>query len=193
MNNQWYEIVDADRPLTQGDIIANCPIVTWEAGNLALKGSLEAEVLSNAIISIIADVVVMTQACDLEQNKVPNVILCSHISLSEYKKDWEAEMKNRTQNPTDKAWKAQCDGICDGFIWNFSMINECKLGKQNIETRIVDFREVFNLPRQFLESLLQQRNVPRFRLLPPYREHLSQAFARFFMRVGLPVSIAKKW
>jgi hypothetical protein len=23
------------------------------------------------------------------------------------------------------------------------------------------------------------------RLLPPYREHLSQAFARFFMRVGL--------
>jgi hypothetical protein len=26
-------------------------------------------------------------------------------------------------------------------------------------------------------------------LLPPYREHLSQAFARFFMRVGLPVDI----
>jgi hypothetical protein len=29
----------------------------------------------------------------------------------------------------------------------------------------------------------------RLRLLPPYREHLSQAFARFFMRVGLPVDI----
>ena len=27
------------------------------------------------------------------------------------------------------------------------------------------------------------------RLLPPYGEHLSQAFARFFMRVGLPVDI----
>jgi hypothetical protein len=26
-------------------------------------------------------------------------------------------------------------------------------------------------------------------LLPPYREHLSQAFARFFMRVGLPVEV----
>ena len=29
----------------------------------------------------------------------------------------------------------------------------------------------------------------RIRLLPPYRELLSQAFARFFMRVGLPVDI----
>jgi hypothetical protein len=27
------------------------------------------------------------------------------------------------------------------------------------------------------------------RLCPPYREHLAQAFARFFMRVGLPIPI----
>ena len=26
--------------------------------------------------------------------------------------------------------------------------------------------------------------------MPPHREHLSQAFARFFMRVGLPIDIA---
>jgi hypothetical protein len=25
--------------------------------------------------------------------------------------------------------------------------------------------------------------------MPPYREHLSQAFARYFMRVGLPSDI----
>ncbi len=45
----------------------------------------------------------------------------------------------------------------------------------------------------FLESLLKQRGQPRLRLLPPYREHLSQAFARFFMRVGLPVQVAQAW
>jgi Arc/MetJ-type ribon-helix-helix transcriptional regulator len=28
---------------------------------------------------------------------------------------------------------------------------------------------------------------------PPYREHLSQSFARFFMRVGLHTPIAKAW
>ena len=32
----------------------------------------------------------------------------------------------------------------------------------------------------------------RIRVLPPYREHLSQAFARFFMRVGLPQDIKIK-
>ena len=54
-------------------------------------------------------------------------------------------------------------------------------------------REVFTLPRQVLETLLVARNRDRPQLLPPYREHLSQAFARFFMRVGLPAPITKVW
>jgi hypothetical protein len=56
------------------------------------------------------------------------------------------------------------------------------------EIRVVDFRRVSALPLTFLRTrvLTQQR---RLRLLPPYREQLSQAFARFFMRVGLPVDI----
>jgi hypothetical protein len=29
----------------------------------------------------------------------------------------------------------------------------------------------------------------RWRLQSPFREHFSQAFARFFMRVGLPAAI----
>jgi len=40
---------------------------------------------------------------------------------------------------------------------------------------------------------LAQRGEPRLRLRPPYREHLSQAFARFFMRVGLPTDIKRTW
>jgi hypothetical protein len=41
---------------------------------------------------------------------------------------------------------------------------------------------------------MRQRAVragDRLRLLPPYREHLSQAFARYFMRVGLPQDIPR--
>jgi hypothetical protein len=58
---------------------------------------------------------------------------------------------------------------------------------------VVDFLELYTLPRGLLEALLRSRGVPRVRLLPPYREHLSQAFARFFMRVGLPQPIDKTW
>ena len=59
--------------------------------------------------------------------------------------------------------------------------------------RVVDFHEVFTLPRPVLESLLTARDVPRLQFLAPYREHLSQSFARSFMRVGLPTSVTKTW
>ena len=53
--------------------------------------------------------------------------------------------------------------------------------------RIIDFKSVV-LPVGFLRNFAVQQG-PRVRLMPPYREHLSQSFARFFMRVGLPVDI----
>jgi hypothetical protein len=135
----------------------------------------------------------MTQACDLENNKVSNVILCPHISLVEYKQDWEQAMKSYGQNPTAKSWKRLCDDIKDGYMWNLSMLNSGEITDLKIEHRVVDFHDVYTIPRNFLESILQQRQKPRLRLLPPYREHLSQAFARFFMRVGLPISVEKVW
>jgi hypothetical protein len=62
-----------------------------------------------------------------------------------------------------------------------------------VSNRVVDFHQVYTAPREFLESVLKSRAQGRLRLLPPYREHLSQAFARFFMRVGLPSGVEKVW
>ncbi|MHB1424077.1 MAG: hypothetical protein ACYC3I_12945 [Gemmataceae bacterium] len=50
---------------------------------------------------------------------------------------------------------------------------------------VVDFHRLFTLPKMFVSRFAA--NVgPRLRLRSPYREHLAQAFARYFMRVGLP-------
>ena len=193
MLEKWYETVNADMPLTQGDLISDCPVLTWQGDTLRLEKDDELEVIKSATSAIQADVVVMTQACDLEDEKVENVILCPHTSLADYYEVWKTNMEGNGQNPTQRAWNSHCNDICDGFIWNLTMLNECRIDRANIDVRIVDFSEVFTIPRSFLESLIQQRGHPRFRLLPPYREHLSQAFARFFMRVGLPVPIEKKW
>jgi hypothetical protein len=190
MTEAWYEIVEASERLTQGDLILNCPLIAWKPDPLQLpENSEEANVLQGATTAIQADVVVMTQACDLEHEKVANIILCPHFSLVDYRQAWEAEMYNHHQNPTEKAWKRHCNDICDGFVWNLTMLNASNSDELSIEHRIVDFHYVYSAPRSFLESLLNQRKQPRLRLLPPYREHLSQAFARFFMRVGLPVPI----
>ena len=49
-------------------------------------------------------------------------------------------------------------------------------------------RRAYSLPLTFVRSRAA-RTGERLRLLPPYREHLSQAFARYFIRVGLPQDI----
>jgi hypothetical protein len=194
MTNDWYETVDAISKLTQGDIILDCPILTWKSEIPQLMSSQsELEVLQASVDAIQADVIVMTQACDLENNKVDNIILCPHFSLSNYKQDWEEAMKHQGQNPSEKAWRRLCDDIKDGYMWNLTMLNEYRSESFSMEHRIVDFHDIYTIPRDFLESLLQQRRQPRLRLLPPYREHLSQAFARYFMRVGLPISVRKIW
>jgi len=74
-----------------------------------------------------------------------------------------------------------------------SILNQSSVTGLEFEHRIVDFHDVFTVPREFLESLLGVRGRDRPRLLSPYREHLSQAFARYFMRVGLPVPIDEAW
>jgi len=193
MPEAWYEIVGPDISLTQGDMIFDCPLLACQDNSLRLEGVDESEVLKDATTGIQADVVVMTQACDLEHEKVENMILCQHVSLDDHRAVWEVNSRRVGQNPTETAWRRHCNDICEGYMWNLTMLNDCQIDGSSIGIRIVFFNEVFTIPRSFLESLIEQRRHSRFRLLPPYREHLSQAFARFFMRVGLPISIEKKW
>lgn len=190
----WYEVVDASAHLTQGDIIFDCPIIRWASKTVELGANRDLSILESLIEATRVDVIVMTQACDLEQNKVLNVILCPHISLEKYKEYWEkaGEVKEG-KKPNAKQWIKACRDISNGYIWNLAMLNEGTTDEALLTHRVVDFHDVYTLPRVFLESLLQQRGQSRLRLRPPYREHLSQAFARFFMRVGLPTGITKIW
>jgi len=66
------------------------------------------------------------------------------------------------------------------------VLAECQEDEFRRVVRLVDFRRTWSLP---LEYLQQRAHKLHLRLLPPYREHLSQGFARYFMRVGLPVDI----
>jgi hypothetical protein len=187
MNEAWYEVVDAAAPLTQGDLIADCPLVSWDAAALRSAGSTAGEAeLKNFVTAFRDDVVVLTQACDLEHHKVENVVLCPHVPLLTYRRMWEEWMRARNQSPSEKTWKRTCEDIASGYVWNQTFLNRFDHQGIATEIRVVDFHDIFTVPRSFLEPLLQSRKSRRLRLLPPYREHLSQSFARFFMRVGLP-------
>jgi len=48
---------------------------------------------------------------------------------------------------------------------------------------LADFHRVFSMPLEFMRGLAQARGQ-RLRLLPPYREHLGQALARYFTKTS---------
>ena len=194
MGQPWYEAVAANAPLDQGDLVFRCPVLAWKEGPPHLYASLGTRVDLRDLAEVIdADAVVMTQTCDLAQRRIRYVVLCPHDGLDPYHRAWEAKQRRLGQAPTPKSWGTHLDRIAAGQIWNLAMLNSEEGPDYSAELRIVDFHEVFSLPRAFLEAWLAERGEPRLRLRPPYREHLSQAFARFFMRVGLPTDIRKTW
>ena len=156
----------------------------------------QTEDLQQLLVAEATDCIVMSQACDLEHGHVRDVILCPTYTLSEYRPLWHNAMEAKRQNPTEKNWARFLDDISNGTKWNLAMINSYNPPTDTVlrtEIRLGDFHEILSLPRVFLETWTMRAGTPRLRLLPPYREHLSQAFARYFMRVGLPLDIAKNW
>ena len=173
MTYPWYYLVNGDE-LQQGDILEACPVFS-PPPNLRLN-FLEDE--DGEFTWEERDVIIMSQSCDLvkgQKNKITEVLLCAVWQQSEF-----------TEGPF-----SQADGMekaRKGQLVAYHVLNECKLPNAEREFRVVDFHRIYALPLDFTRKFAAQTQN-RIRLLPPYREHLSQAFARFFMRVGLPTDI----
>ena len=115
MNEGWYQAVEPSSPLTQGDVITDCPLLGWDSVGLRSGNSTQVQgALEELASAFREDVVVMTQACDLEHRKVENVVLCPHGSLSTFRRIWQEWMNARGQNPSEKAWKRTCEDIANG-------------------------------------------------------------------------------
>lgn len=170
MDYPWYEVVEGSE-ISQGDIILDCPVVIVPPIGRITEGiELEAEVKT-------IDIIIMTQACDLEQGKVNDVILCGLT-----------EIKNFDIKEGQKTKHSDVKNISNGRIVNLHLLNSFESDDFSCAHRIVDLRQLYSLPIETLK-VIAEANGKRLRLLPPYREHLSQAFARLFMRVGLPSDI----
>lgn len=172
----WYELVDNTGEITQGDIIKGCPVPILKK----FTGD-EKDTVIEAEIEII-DGIIMTQACDIANNKVDNIILCSITS----KEEFESHMFSVGKN--EKEIKKNLEGIIRGQQNAYHIINEYKTEDFSQDYYIINFKDIFSIPIE-LAKTVAEKNGKRLRLCPPYREHLSQAFARYFMRVGLPINI----
>jgi hypothetical protein len=166
----WYEIVNEDG-LEQGDILEGCPV-------FIVPEDLAGGALASALFDWeTRDLIVMSQTCDMVKGreKIVEALLCPVWQRPELTEGYLA-----TSRGMEDARRGNLPG--------YHVIAACDLPGFGREVRVVEFRRVYSLPLAFLRKQATTTGE-RLRLLPPYREHLSQAFARFFMRVGLPVDV----
>ncbi len=168
MDYPWYEFVDCTTEIQQGERIENCPILIPPA-NIDEEQDVEVEIREY-------NVVVLSQSCDLENDKIDIVLVAPYWTFSEIEKIKSEYTSKRNKNK-----------FREGLILGYHLLDKCDLGEFKSEHVIVDFKNIYGIDLKFLREYIKDKK--RVRLLPPYREHLSQAFARHFMRVGLPSDI----
>jgi len=163
----WYDIVKSEEDIMQGDFIKECPVIIPPS---EISDEVEVRIINY-------DVVIMSQSCDLVQRKLDLVLVCPIWPLREFEErsDFFKSRKGKEE-------------LRQGNVPGYHLLNKCEIDRFQTDYLAVDFRSVYSVPFDFVIDLVKRRGK-RLHLLSPYREHLSQAFARFFMRVGLPVDI----
>jgi hypothetical protein len=156
-----YAQPQAAEPITQGDILDGCPIFGLDSADLQASPARWVE-----------RVIVLTQACDLAQTKTTKVLVAL---VHDAQKLVDAGIL-KSSTIRDQVRR----GLVYGWYFLPAASDPMVLGES-----IVDLHDLHTVSRSILELLVaNQQRVAR--LVPPYREHLSQHFALTYMRIGLP-------
>jgi len=154
-----YRVPSPQDPLTQGDILDDCPLLYWET-----SAASEPE-----IVTATARVVALTQACDLAQSKSTRVL----VAIVHEAQFLVEQGILKPSLIRDEVRRHRVYG------WYFLPAGEV------IRESIVDLRHLHTVPRDVLDRLINEgKRVTR--LTTPYREHLAQHFATTYSRIGLP-------
>ncbi len=202
----WYAIDYNEENLFQGEILFNCSVIEPKFTKAAVEKretELDLEEVKN-------DFIILTQSCDLEHDKIYLVVVAPVYSVGRYvaehpylyRKAQECAQSNNLSPPD---YETQGEEIflelahkCNSISKEIDKIRkgerpDCHLLNEepsaNLPYCVVSFRNIYSVPKDYLLEVAKSQQ-PRIRLQPPYREHLSQAFARYFMRVGLPADIS---
>ena len=158
----WYGLANGSH-LQQGDLLMACPLIRPTATNEFQRHW--------------ADVVVLSQSCDLSNDKLEIIQVCPLWPLERLAADVEYFRSKRGREELRR-----------GNLPGYHLLDRCQLLEHESDYWVCDFRSLFGIHVAVAKELAVDQS-PRVRILPPYREHLAQAFARFFMRVGLPVDV----
>lgn len=172
MSDWWTAATGAGHE--QGDLLGDFPVV--RIGEVDLSGP--SPTVSSQIEII--DTIIVTQTCDLDNAKVSNILLARVIAWPDF-----AAAQFAAGNTAVKS-SAFRRNLIRGDIPPLTLLH-ARESQPTLDWSVVDFRELYVVERDRIDSFVSEpghRRRPR--LVSPYKEHFAQAFARFYMRVGLP-------
>jgi hypothetical protein len=157
-----YERHPPPEPVSQEDIIADCPVFDHDPSE-----DPDAEPLRWRVRGV-----VLTQACDLVQEKATRVVIAQVHSAR------DLVDRGILKIPLIR------DQIRRGLVYGWYFLPAAPPPLDFPES-IVDLRDLHTVPKGILNRLVGEgKRVCRIQT--PYREHLAQHFAVTYSRIGLP-------
>lgn len=163
-----YRRISESADISQGDILFNFPIFLPMAKNLQEIEEVTIEGLQEHMSMKVfyADIIVMTQACDLvdseKRDPVDSVICAAIVDIGLYKWDVVAGT-NSNRYPS------------------YFLLNK----EEDIfpKSHLIDFGEIFTIPYDLLKAF-KNKAGDRVRPTSPILEKISQHFGNYFSRIG---------
>lgn len=198
----WYKVGYNSDILYQGEILLNCSIIEPKVS----PEDIVNERNELDVNEIKGNFVILSQSCDLEQDNIDLVVVSSVYSIGNFvaqeltlyekaKQCAKSKQQSLDQEKDYENMALECNSI-------YSQIKKIRKGELpayhllekedsiDFPYSLVNFHQIYSIPKKFLLEFVKNQQDYRICLIPPYREHLSQAFARYFMRVGLPSEVS---
>jgi hypothetical protein len=152
-------------PVDQGDVFDDCPVALFESVPEMYAATAE-------LTSQLRRVYVLTQACDLAQRRVSNIVVSLVL-------DAEQLVASSVLKAADVRGPVRAGRV---HGWYF-LPKSTSLG---LPVSIVDFRTLHTVRLEVLVELCRAgKRIAHLESL--YREHLAQHFANTYSRIGLPM------
>jgi hypothetical protein len=159
-----YRLPPVEDAIDQGDIIDGCP--------LAYIASYDPDHLDRVVVAgQPMRVVVLTQTCDLANQKTAAVVVG-------VLRDAQELAARGILKPGDIKGPIRA-----GRVWGWYFLP--KSADLGLPEMIADLRQLHSVPMELVTALVK-RGQRRGRVQPLYREHLARHFAETYARIGLP-------
>jgi len=159
-----YSIPSPDDPIDQGDLVDGCPILQIAHFDPQLPDSPRVACSTHRVV-------VLTQTCDLANQKTQRVVVAIVHSA-------QLLVAQKIVRASDVRGPIRAGRV---FGWYF-LPAAAELG---LEESIVDFRQLFTIPVDVIRKLTAAGRR-QARVQPLYREHLAKHFSDTYSRIGLP-------